>query len=79
MDLNDYQIEAKKTAVYPQVGKNFIYTAIGLAAEAGEVLNIVHKLIRKEGFKQGDDILTIDDGIRNKLIDELGDIAWNLV
>ena len=37
MNFDDYQQEARKTAVYPDVGSNFWYPALGLAGEAGEV------------------------------------------
>jgi len=46
MELNDYQIQSKKTAQYPNVGNNFIYPALGLCGEAGEVAEKIKKILR---------------------------------
>jgi len=61
LSLNAYQKIAGNTAIYKQP---IIYTALGLAGEAGECANIVKKNLR-------DDILDKD-----KLKDELGDVLW---
>ena len=44
MELNDYQRESRKTALYPDVGSNAIYPTLGLVGEAGEVadLSLIH-------------------------------------
>lgn len=71
MDLNEYQEQAFGSATYPdhhEVG-GVIYTALGLAGEAGEITNKVKKILRDD-----DGILT--DARRNDLIDELGDVLW---
>jgi len=60
-----YQEEAHKTAVYPK-DNGIIYTALGLASEAGEVASLVSKWVR--GDKGHIDLPTI-----NK---ELGDVLW---
>ena len=41
MDLNDYQLQARTTARYPDVGANPIYPTLGLCGEAGEVADKV--------------------------------------
>lgn len=38
MNLNEYQIKAMETAVYPNVGNNIFYPILGLIGEFGEVL-----------------------------------------
>jgi len=37
LTFQKYQELARKTAVYPKLGNNFIYPTLGLAGEAGEV------------------------------------------
>ena len=46
MLLNDYQLESRSTARYPDAGNNLIYPTLGLTGEAGEVADKVKKLIR---------------------------------
>ena len=48
---------------------NLEYPTLGLAGEAGEVANIVKKIQRDHGG-------VINDEIRTKLKDELGDVLW---
>lgn len=69
MDLNKYQTEALKTAVYPNMGSNFPYPALGLAGEAGEVADKLKKVIR-----DNDGVLT--DPVRDAVAKELGDVLW---
>lgn len=63
MDLNAYQREARKTAVYP-VELGLIYSVLGLTGEAGELANKVKKTIR-------DGNVSVDE-----LAAELGDVLW---
>lgn len=65
MTLNEYQVEAHKTTVYPP-DQARIYTVLGLCGEAGELANKVKKGIR------GDVVSLMP------LIDELGDVLWYL-
>ena len=69
MKFEEYQTEAKQTALYPNRLKNLEYPTLGLAGEAGEVANIVKKIQRDHGG-------VITDDTRAKLKDELGDVLW---
>jgi NTP pyrophosphatase (non-canonical NTP hydrolase) len=69
--LDDYQYQARKSAVYPKEGlaMGISYVTLGLAGEAGEFANQVKKVLRDDAGK-----LTADR--RAKLILELGDVLW---
>jgi len=69
MDLKDYQKKARKTAIYPNIGHNFIYPTLGLAGEAGEVAEKIKKCIRDNGG-------ILDEDRKKELIKELGDVLW---
>ncbi len=69
MDFEEYQQQAKQTALYPNRFRNLEYPTLGLAGEAGEVANIVKKIQRDFGGETTDEI-------RAKLKDELGDVLW---
>ena len=69
MNFNEYQIEARKTAVYPNIGNNIYYPALGLAGESGEVVGKVSKIMRDDN-----NIVTEDSKL--KLEKELGDVLW---
>jgi NTP pyrophosphatase (non-canonical NTP hydrolase) len=64
--FNDYQGRAAHFAIYPDP----VYPALALTEEAGEVAGLVAKIIRKGG--------TVEEVPRNKLMDELGDVLWNI-
>ena len=69
MELNHYQRESRKTALYPNVGSNAIYPTLGLVGEAGEVADKVKKILRdKEGV--------FDDESSDAIKLELGDVLW---
>ncbi|AKM83360.1 hypothetical protein A2422_04090 [Candidatus Woesebacteria bacterium RIFOXYC1_FULL_31_51] len=68
-NFDKYQNSCKKTAVYPNIGKNFIYPTIGLMGEAGEVANKIKKIIR-------DDNSIITKEKKEELVYELGDMMW---
>jgi NTP pyrophosphatase (non-canonical NTP hydrolase) len=69
MTFNDYQKESKKTAVYPNIGDNYVYPTLGLAGESGEVAEKIKKVIRdKEGV--------INEEDREEIAKELGDVLW---
>src|SRR5215207_189316 len=69
MNFKEYQAAASQTALYPRRLSNLEYPTLGLAGEAGEVANIVKKIQRDHGG-------IINDEIRTKLKDELGDVLW---
>ncbi len=63
MTFAQYAKEASRTATLEDSAR--VYTALGLAGEAGEVVDMVKKVLY-HGH-------TLD---RDKLTEELGDIAW---
>lgn len=68
MDLNEYQKLAVETAVYSQE-YSVMYPALGLAAEAGELNNVLKKVLRdNNGY--------MDDEFVKKAKSELGDVLW---
>ncbi len=70
MEIEEYSEQAVETAVYPDKNEgNFIYPALGLAGEAGEVAEKIKKILRDEGGE-----LTAEK--REQLGDELGDVLW---
>lgn len=69
LTFKEYQSEAVRTALYPNRLKNLEYPTLGLTGEAGEVANVVKKIQRDFGG-------VINDDIRAKLKDELGDVLW---
>lgn len=66
--LNDYQIDALKTAIYPE-SELITYPALGLNGEAGEVADKVKKVIRDNRGKY-------TDSIRKDIALEVGDCLW---
>jgi NTP pyrophosphatase (non-canonical NTP hydrolase) len=69
MDLNTYQQKARETAVYPNMGNEFTYPALGLVGEAGEVANKLKKVIRDNGGK-------LTDPVKQDVASEIGDCLW---
>lgn len=71
MDFKEYQEKSRKTALYPNIGSNFVYPTLGLTGEAGEVAEKIKKIIRdKDGI--------VDDETRELIKKELGDVLWYL-
>ncbi len=69
MTFVEYQEFAKRTAVYPEVGAGFVYPALGLCGEAGEVAEKIKKIFRdRSGI--------VDDEVRATIAKELGDCLW---
>ena len=66
IDLQSYQAQTAKTAIYPRENYTQIlsYLALGLAGEAGEFANIAKKTLRDGKFDTS--------GMRA----ELGDVLW---
>ncbi len=69
MDFITYQNKARKTAMYPNIGSNYIYPTLGLVGEAGEVAEKVKKILRdKKGI--------INKDSKFEIMKELGDVLW---
>ena len=62
-----YEDLVRQTKVYPDSAK-YIYAALGLTSESGEVAGKIKKFVRGDY----EDI----SQIREKVIDELGDVLW---
>lgn len=71
MDFNQYQKKSRKTALYPDRGKNFVYPTLGLVGESGEIAEKVKKIFRDDNGK-------ITKEKREELKKELGDVLWYL-
>lgn len=65
MQLQNYQIWTRNTAIYPKE-QAIKYLALGLCSEAGEVAGKVKKMIRDGG-------VNVED-----TLDEIGDVFWYL-
>ncbi len=69
MTFQEYQEEARKTAIYPNKDNNYIYPVLGLVGEAGEIAEKIKKVIRDDNYE-------ITDEKREELTKELGDVLW---
>jgi len=70
LDFRTYQEQARSTAVYPGMGEgNWIYPALGLAGETGEICEKIKKCIRDDGGKMKPERLA-------DIEKELGDVLW---
>lgn len=70
--FHEYQFRQTLLALYPTSPNDIIgllYTALGVAGEAGEVANKVKKILRDGGGE-----LTMDKA--NELAAEVGDVLW---
>ena len=71
MEFDLYQIKARETALYPNLGSNNIYPTLGLVGEAGEVAEKVKKVLRDKDGK-------FDIESKEAIKKELGDVLWYL-
>lgn len=89
INFNSYQEEAGKTAIYPKIivvdndgnhnDAEYIYPAMGLGNEAGEVLGKLKKIVRDHQGKYKDDRTgEIYDMAQELVAAELGDVLWYL-
>ena len=75
MNFDEYQKRSKRTVDYPRLGPiggpfvGWIYPALGLAGEAGEVEERIKKLVR-------DDRLAVTPELKDRIEKELGDLLW---
>jgi len=70
-DFDEYQKKAGETAIYPVIGAKFVYPALGLADESGEVVGKIKKIMR-------DDNGVVTEEKRTDIKKELGDVLWYL-
>jgi len=68
MEINEYQEEAIKTAVYGE-GQKIIYPTLGLTGEAGEVAEKVKKVLR-------DNAGVFTDEQKLEIAKEISDVLW---
>lgn len=70
MTFEEYQRRSRATAIYPRRdNENFLYPALGLTSEAGEVAGKIKKVIRDKGG-------IVDEQTRQEISKELGDVLW---
>ena len=69
MSFSQFQAAALSSAIYPNRGSNFIYPALGLAGEAGEVCEKIKKVIRDKGGQWSDED-------KEAVAKEIGDVLW---
>lgn len=69
MNFVEYQKLANNTSLGVIIDKKFVYTALGLAGEAGEVAGKIKKI-----YRDNDGVL--DEKRRQILKKELGDVLW---
>jgi NTP pyrophosphatase (non-canonical NTP hydrolase) len=71
MNLNEYQVLAKRTASPKDKKNELFHLVLGLCGEAGEVAEKIKKVIRDKDsdFSQ----LDLDD-----ISNELGDVLWHI-
>jgi NTP pyrophosphatase (non-canonical NTP hydrolase) len=69
MNFIEYQHYSRKTAIYPKLGKNFLYPTIGLFGECGEIAEKIKKIIRDKHNK-------VSEADKMEIKKELGDVLW---
>lgn len=73
MDFSEYQKKSRVTALYPNLGDNLPYLALGIAGESGEVADKVKKFIRDSHFTS---IKDLNADQKADVAKELGDVLW---
>lgn len=71
VDFDSYQRMSRKTAIYPDLGKNIVFPTLGMMGEAGEVAEKIKKVWRDRGGHP-----TRED--RQAIAKEMGDVLWYL-
>lgn len=69
MEFKEYQKLARETAIYSGAGSNFVYPALGLCGETGEVAEKIKRIVR-------DNDNLVNDERRADSEKELGDVLW---
>ncbi len=75
MNLNEYQLACRETAIYPQSHQieGLNYTLMGLGGEVGEMQNKFKKVLRGDHGNASNNLTAT---VRDQLINELGDVFW---
>ncbi|MDD4902700.1 MAG: nucleoside triphosphate pyrophosphohydrolase family protein [Patescibacteria group bacterium] len=71
MTFQEYQEKSRQTAIYPNLGNNYIYPVLGLCGESGEVAEIFKKIVRDKSS-----LISPQD--KTAIAIELGDTLWYL-
>ena len=71
MKFSEYQVETGKTAFYPQGMLGFVYCALAIGGETGEIQEKVKKILRDKNS-------VISEEDRDLLKKEIGDVLWYL-
>ena len=73
MDFREYQIKTRRTdlgfGIEGNLSPKWIYYALGVSGEAGEMTEKIKKLFRDKGG-------VVDNEFKKHLIKEIGDILW---
>ncbi len=69
MTFDEYQKLSKSTAQYSEFVPPWVYLALGLAGESGEVVDKLKKVVRNNNG-------TFSDEAKIELQKELGDVLW---
>lgn len=77
MEINNYQAEDLKTAIYPEAFK-VVYPALGMNGEAGEVADKVKKIIRDTVIKTdpATGAICLSETQKQDIALEIGDVLW---
>ena len=73
LSFNEYQDWTDTTAIYARPQTNFVYPAMKLAGEAGEVIEEIGKMLRPE---ENYNDIPWDEIDRKRIGKELGDVLW---
>lgn len=71
MTIEDFQSLCDTTALYPDKGQNYIYPALGLVSEAGEVADHIKRIERDDGG-------VVTNEKRADIAGDIGDVMWYL-
>ncbi len=71
MTFREYQLKARETANFPDKDNAFIYTALGLMGEAGEVAEKIKKIWRDKNK-------IVSEHDKEEINKEMGDVLWYL-
>lgn len=69
MTFDEYQTKSKATDTGTVIGEHYVYLAMGLAGESGELINKVKKVFRDNGGQMTDEK-------KEAIKQELGDVLW---